>query len=216
MSPSVAIKRVFEEKMKRPNLQIAAISGPGEPLANRQTFETFRGIRALDKNIEFCLSTNGVLLEQSANQLKELDVKVITISIHTVNTKTATKIYDWAIYNKKKLYGIEMAKYIINQQIKGIQTATKIGIKVKANSILIPGINDKELENLAMSLVKNGVEIQNIVPLVPYDKMSNIRAPNPEEIIAAKKRASQYLMQFDHCAQCRSDIVGIPGKDTIL
>jgi nitrogen fixation protein NifB len=216
MTPSIAIEKVIEEKRKRPNLHIAAVSGPGEPLANKQTFEAFNGIRALDNNIEFCLSTNGVLLEQSVKQLKDLCVKVITVSIHTVNARTAMKIYEWAIHMKKKLHGINMARFIINQQLTGIKKALDNGIKVKVNSILIPGINDLELENLAKSLSELGVEIQNIIPLVPYDNMSHIRAPHPKDIESARKIASRYIPQFKHCAQCRSDVVGIPGKDSIL
>jgi nitrogen fixation protein NifB len=216
MTPSVAIRRYFQEKKKRPNLHIAAVSGPGEPLANKQTFETFQGIRTRDKNIELCLSTNGVLLEESVKQLRDLHVKVITVSIHSVKPRTATNIYEWAIHKKKKLHGIRMAEYIIKKQLTGIQEAIEHGIKVKINSILIPGVNETEFDDLAKSLAEIGAAIQNIVPLVPYDKMSHLRAPTPIEIKTVRESASKYIKQFTHCVQCRSDVVGIPGADSIL
>ena len=65
MTPTQAIEVTLDELGKDPNLRIVAISGPGEPLACPQTFTTLRGVRDLGVDIEFCLSTNGVLLEEN-------------------------------------------------------------------------------------------------------------------------------------------------------
>jgi nitrogen fixation protein NifB len=216
MSPSEAIKRFGEEYQRRPNLHIAAISGPGEPLANPQSFETLRGIRDINEDIEFCLSTNGTLLSDHIDELRDLNVRVISVSISTLNPDTAIKIYEWVIHDGMKFRGKQIGDWIIHRQLAGIKDAVESGIMVKVNSILIPGVNDLELENLAQSLSDIGVKLQNIIPLVPYANAIKFRAPSLSEINSIREKAAYYLKQFKHCAQCRSDVVGIPGDDTVL
>ena len=216
MSPSEAIERFREEIQKRPNLHIAAISGPGEPLANPESFETLRGIRTINREIEFCLSTNGTLLSNHIDDLIDLGVKTISVSISTVNPDTAAKIYEWIIHDGVKIRGNRIGEWIIQRQLAGLQNAVESGILVKVNSILIPGINDSEQEILAQALSDIGVKLQNIIPLVPYANTLNLHAPSLTEIRFIRKNAAKYLRQFEHCAQCRSDVVGIPGDDTIL
>jgi len=62
MTPNEAIKRVAKELISQPDLRIVAISGPGEPLANIETFETLQGVLETHSKVRFCLSTNGTLL----------------------------------------------------------------------------------------------------------------------------------------------------------
>jgi nitrogen fixation protein NifB len=216
MSPAEAITRFNDEVQKRPNLHIAAISGPGEPLANPETFETLREIRAIDGNIDFCLSTNGTLLANFVNELVDLRVRTISVSISTVNPDTATRIYEWVVHDGVKLTGKKMGLWITKQQLLGIQRAIENDLLLKANSILIPGINDTELESLAQSLSDIGIKLQNIIPLVPYANFINQCAPTPSELHSARERMARHLKQFKHCALCRSDVVGLPGADSIL
>ncbi|MFW9920391.1 MAG: hypothetical protein ACFFED_12385 [Candidatus Thorarchaeota archaeon] len=46
--------------------------------------------------------------------------------------------------------------------------------------------------------------------------MSNHRPPTMDEIRNARIQASKHITQFIHCMQCRSDVVGIPGMDSVL
>lgn len=216
MSPSEAISRFCYESQNRPNLRIAAISGPGEPLANTQTFETLRAIRSINNDIEFCLSTNGTLLTDYVCDLVDLQVKTISVSVSTLNPDTAARLYEWVVHNGTRFNGKKMGRWIINRQLEGIQSAIDEGILVKVNSIMVPGLNEFELDTLAQSLSKIGVKLQNIVPLIPYDNSMELTAPSFQQIHAARERALPFLNQFTHCAQCRSDVVGIPGDDTIL
>jgi nitrogen fixation protein NifB len=216
LTPSQAIRRFCDEVQKRPNLHIAAISGPGEPLANPQTIETFRGIRSIDDNIEFCMSTNGILLTDYVSDLVDLRVRTISVSICTLNPDTATRLYEWVVHDGTRFTGSKMGFWIIKRQLNGIRNAINHGIFVKANSIMIPGINELELEGLAQSLSQIGVKLQNIVPLIPFGNALNLRSPTSEQIHEVRGRALPYMKQFTHCAQCRSDVVGIPGDDLIL
>ena len=216
MTPTQAVKVTLDELGKDPNLRIVAVSGPGEPLACPQTFKTLRGIRALNADIDFCLSTNGVLLEEKTKQLVELGARTISVTMSTVSPETASQIYEWAMIDGKRLIGPEMGEKVIDAQLRGISSATKSGVFVKVNSILIPEMNGEQMEALARALKDAGARLQNIVPLIPFDNMANERPPTQNELQDARSIASRFMEQFYHCKQCRSDVVGIPGADRIL
>jgi nitrogen fixation protein NifB len=216
MTPTQAIKVTLDELRKDPNLRIVAVSGPGDPLTCPQTFKTLRGIRALNADIDLCLCTNGVLLEEKTKQLVELGVRAISVTMSTVSPETASQIYEWAVIDGKRLTGRKMGEKIIDVQLRGISSATKSGVFVKVNSILIPEMNGEQMEALAGALGDAGARLQNIVPLIPFDNMINERPPTQNELDDARNRASRVMEQFYHCKQCRSDVVGIPGADRIL
>ena len=204
MTPENAAARASVEIKKNPLLRIVAISGPGEPLANPETFETLEIIRDEFDDIAICMSTNGTLLEGKVDWLKQTGVDTITVSMSTANISTASRIYEWA-----RLGDVDL-------QLRGIYKASNAGIHVKVNSILIPEINMQDILPLAHEICKAGASLQNIVPLVPNDSLASFRTPTIKELSDIRKEASTVMKQFLHCKQCRSDVVGIPGCDTVL
>jgi nitrogen fixation protein NifB len=216
MTPEEAVSRTLQEMKERPNLRIAAISGPGEPLANEETYRTLQGVRMAIPDIHFCISTNGILLVDHVSKLMELNVETVSVSISTVNPRSAGRIYQWAIIDGKLQKGEEMGRKLIEKQMEGIRLANRAGIRVKANTVLIPSINIDDIDEIAKSLAEVGADLQNIVPLVPNADMKQLSAPTPSELARARHVGSRYITQFRHCRQCRSDVVGIPGEDTVL
>lgn len=216
MTPEIAIARTRTEVKKNQRLKIVAISGPGEPLANPETFETIELIRSEFNDIAFCLSTNGTMLEENVNWLRKRKVDTITVSMSTTHVNAASKIYEWARIGGDTLQGEEMSSRIVDSQLRGISKASKAGMHVKVNSILIPGINMQDIVPLARQIANAGATLQNIIPLVPCDSLSSLRAPTSKELSDIRREASVFMKQFTHCKQCRSDVVGIPGYDRIL
>lgn len=216
MKPSAAVSRTMELLSERPDLRIVAVAGPGEPLANSATFATLSRIRSKRPDVRFCLSTNGVLLEEYLVKLVDLGMETVTVSISTVKPETAAVIYEWATIDDGVMTGIEMGREIVKRQLSGISRASQSGIRVKCNTILIPTVNDMEMAKVAEAVSQVGASIQNIVPLVPFAGMSHLRKPSRDEILEARQKASEYCRQFSHCRQCRSDVVGVPGCDAIL
>ena len=216
MTPEDAVNRAIKEMEKRPNLKIVAISGPGEPLANDATLSTLELIRMAFPAIHFCISTNGILLATQIPNLLRFNVETVSVSISTVNPQFAARIYEWAILDGKLIQGVNMGKRVIEKQLEGIRRASSVGIRVKANSILIPSINGGDIGSLARSISEAGATLHNIVPLVPSANMIQMPAPSRLELAMARETASTYIEQFHHCQQCRSDVVGIPGDDTLL
>jgi nitrogen fixation protein NifB len=216
MRPEDAIERVSDELARRPRLRIAAVSGPGEPLANRDTFVLFDGLQRLGKELEFCLSTNGALLSESVGQLQDLGINAVSVSMNAITPEAAARIYEWAVLDGDRLTGVAMGEELIRKQLEGIQAARGIGIHVKVNTVLIPAVNDREIDPLSRSLKMAGAELHNIVPLIPNGDLSEVPRPTSDEIAAARRTSSTYMRQLLSCAQCRSDVVGIPGHDTLL
>ncbi len=186
------------------------ISGPGEPLFNKETFETLKIVREKYPNLYRCVATNGLLLEDVIDKLLECDVTHVTVTLNTIYPKTASKIYSWVNYGKI-YYGLEAGEVIVEKQINGIIEASKAGLLIKINTVYIPGINDREVVDVA-KVVSNYAYIMNIMPLIPNGKFSNLRMPTVEEIENARNAASRYIRQFYHCKLCRADAYGVPGK----
>ena len=216
MSANEAIHRTLEERNKNSNLKIIAISGPGEPLYNEETFETLEMIQSLDIDCKLCLSTNGVLLNEKTGKLVNLGVESISVSMSGINPEVVARIYEWAIIDGAIMRDLRMAKQIYSRQLKGIQHASRNGLIVKVNTILIPGLNTGDIQPLAKQISSAGAVLQNIVPLVPYCTSEELRPPTPNELKTARIIGSEFISQFHHCRQCRSDVVGIPGNDRII
>lgn len=216
MHPQEAISRAMEEVEKDSRLRIIAISGPGEPLANEETFTTLEGIRKQNESVNFCLSTNGVLLEDCAPRLLKLGVTSISVSVSAIFPETASRLYEWARIDGEVTRGKEMGNIIIQKQFAGIERAVALGMIIKVNSILIPGINTDNIDYLSKEIANSGASLQNIVPLVPCGNIQSLRPPTANELDCARLMASKHIRQFTHCKQCRSDVVGIPGRDRIL
>jgi len=134
----------------------------------------------------------------------------------TQSYSSAAHLYEWANINGRILMGKEMGKEIVTRQIDGIKSATEAGICVKVNTILIPEINTKDMDPLSRIISDAGVQLQNIVPLVMCESTKNLRPPSASELADARETASKNIKQFMHCMQCRSDVIGLPGKDRVL
>lgn len=207
ISPQNAVEWVSFHMTDR--LKVAGIAGPGEPLCNKATFETFSLVHAKYPDLILCVATNGLLLPEKVEILAELGVKTVTVTINTVREETVKKIYAH-LHGKMNNH---VARTFIQNQLKGIQQCADHGIIVKINSILIPEINMNDLEEVALHSRERGAYIQNITPLIPLGEFSEKRSPTCEEIRMVRDRCEKILPQFRLCKQCRADSVGIPGKN---
>ncbi|MFX3697433.1 radical SAM protein, partial [Streptococcus suis] len=73
-------------KKRAPNLTVAGIAGPGDALANpKATFATLRLLKQAQPDVQLCISTNGLALADHVEQLAEVGVHHLTITINTVD-----------------------------------------------------------------------------------------------------------------------------------
>ena len=208
---------VFLEKSLKeiPNLRIVGIAGPGEPLANPETFQTLKLVQERYPDLSTCLATNGLLLPKKVDELFDLNVVNITVTVNGIDPKVLAKVYPFVIFEGKRYVGEEAGRILSEQQLKGIQMAADKGMLVRINTVLIPTINQDQIKLIARETSKRGVILHNIMKLIPIYEFKNLRIPTRDEMHEARKISQEYLPQFKLCKQCRADAVGIPGFERI-
>jgi len=209
LSPDEAAERVVAVA-RRGWLRVVGIAGPGEPLANPQTLETLRRVRALHPELLLCLSTNGLRLAESLPELLDAGLSALTVTINTTREETASRIYAWAEIDGTRVVGPAAAAAVLLRQWRGLEAALDAGLLVKVNSVLIPGINDDDVVDVARRAAALGAHRHNIMPLLPRGRMRHRRAPTASELETAQARAGRWLRQFRSCTQCPADVIAPP------
>ncbi|HEY5974233.1 MAG TPA: radical SAM protein, partial [Geobacteraceae bacterium] len=77
LTPAEAIdtvRQVMASELLGPIIKVIGIAGPGDPLANEETFETFRMVGEEFPHLIKCMSTNGLLLPESFDRLMALEL----------------------------------------------------------------------------------------------------------------------------------------------
>jgi len=212
LSPEEALQRVRAAKAELP-LTVVGIAGPGDALANPETFATFALVEREFPELMKCASTNGLALVDYVEELKRLRLTTLTVTVNAVKPETAVNFYDFVVLGGKRSKGLEAARILLERQKRGIVAAVAAGLTVKINTVLVPGLNDAEIPEIAEQFGAAGVQLMNIMPLIPLHRMAKHRAPNCDELRSARDASEKYLPQFRHCKQCRADAVGIPGLD---
>ncbi|AXX93221.1 nitrogenase cofactor biosynthesis protein NifB [Malaciobacter molluscorum LMG 25693] len=222
LSPIDAVKKVLYVGGKIQQLSVVGIAGPGDALANpKKTFETFKLLQEKAPDLKLCLSTNGLRLPEFIDEIVKYNIDHVTVTINSVDEtgEIGSKIYPWIHWKHKKVFGKQAAKILLKQQIEGIKMLTQKGILVKANSVLIPGVNDKEIANVAKKLKELNVFLHNIMPLLSkpefgtYYGLNNQRSATDQEVMQAQEVCGMDIKLMAHCRQCRADAVGLIGED---
>lgn len=212
LKPVQAIDLIDEALKISPEIKVAGIAGPGDTLATNFAIETFKLVNIFYPGMIKCMSTNGLLLDERAEEIIKVGVDTLTVTVNAVDPEIEAKLNDYIIYHGKKIEGVEGAEILIKNQIAGIKKIAAAGITVKVNTVLVPEINGAQIGKIAETVAEAGADMYNIIPLIPNAKLKSCKAPTCAEIEAARSAASPYIDLFLHCNHCRADAVGIPGK----
>jgi len=214
LTPEEAVKTIRKALILCPEIRVVGIAGPGDTLATDHALETFKLVKKEFPELINCLSTNGLRLEEKAEQIVDAGVQTITVTVNAVDPKIQKNICSFVIdENGNKLEGEEGARKLIDAQLKGIKKISELGVIVKINSVLLPGINDKHIKEIAKVTKELGASILNIIPLIPQNELSYLEAPTCELLDKCRGEAGEYLDVFRHCKHCRADACGVPGKN---
>lgn len=210
LAPKDSVETVKRALELCPQITVVGIAGSGDTLATPYAIETFKLVHKAYPNLIKCLSTNGLLLYRYAQDL--YDVGVNTITVNAVDPYIQSQITSHIVLDGKVYYGEEAAEILISAQIKGIEKISSLGVIVKVNSVLIPGVNDEHIGEIAKTVKAAGATLYNIIPLIPQHELKHIKAPTCEQLNKAREEAEKYLEVFRHCKHCRADACGIPEK----
>ncbi|HWQ78228.1 MAG TPA: nitrogenase cofactor biosynthesis protein NifB, partial [Anaerovoracaceae bacterium] len=216
LTPEEALEKYFRVKAELSNLKVVGIAGPGDALAEfEHTKKTLRLIRAEDPDVTFCLSTNGLLLPQFADDLSGLGVSHVTVTVNAVDPKIGAKIYQRVDHMGMTYTGETGAAILLANQLTGIKMLQDRGIVCKVNIVMLKGINDGHIPEVVKKVKEQGCSITNIMQMIPVkgSAFENMPLTSNVEIMEMRQKCGTLLDQMYHCRQCRADAVGTLGND---
>lgn len=217
LGPREAAAYLHRALAAEPRIAVVGVAGPGDPFANTEaTLETLRLIRETAPEMLLCVSTNGLgVTEEVANELADLQVSHVTITVNAVDPEIGARIYAWVRDGKKTYRGVEGAKLLLERQLDAIVYFKGRGMEVKVNTVIVPGVNDHHVEEVARVVSGLGADVHNLIPMTPAPGalFEDVPEPDANTMLRARRGSSKYLKQMVHCKRCRADAVGLLGED---
>ncbi|MGD1871749.1 MAG: GTP 3',8-cyclase MoaA [Mastigocoleus sp.] len=179
----------------------------GEPLLRPNLVDLVREIASLEQTQDISMTTNGFLLAPVAESLYKAGLKRINISLDSLEPETFARIIGTRNQNKswEKVW-------------TGIKEAYKVGFDpLKLNVVVIPGVNDGEILDLAaLSIDKNWhVRFIEFMPIGNM-KLFSDRAWVASEELRQKISARWGLVESNVKGAGPADVFKIPGAKGTL
>ena len=216
LTPEEAFEKFKRVKEQVENLTVVGIAGPGDALANfEETKKTLELIREYDKDVIFCLSTNGLMLPKYADELIKLGVSHVTVTMNAVDIKIGAKIYKYINYEGIRFEGESAAAILLANQLSGLRILTAAGIVCKVNIVTLKGINDKHIPEVVKTVKDIGCFITNIMPFIQVEgsAFEHLETTSNKEIMKIRNSCGEIMKQMYHCKQCRADAIGTLDND---
>jgi nitrogen fixation protein NifB len=197
------------------NRAVVGIAGPGDPFANpAETMETLRLVRERHPEMMLCVATNGLALADYVDDLAGLKVSHVTVTVNAVDPAIGEKIYAWARLKSKVYRGVDAAQIILENQKEAIRRLKAKDMTVKINTVIIPGINDDHVVEIAKEMAAMKADIFNAIPMyhVAGTPFVDIAPLAHEKVESLRKAAGSFLPQMAHCSRCRADAAGMIGE----
>jgi nitrogen fixation protein NifB len=214
LSPHQALHYLRAVMRRDPRISVVGVAGPGDAFATPETtLETLRLVRAEYPEMLLCVASNGLNVEPHVPALKELETSHVTVTVNAVDPAIGETVYAWVRPGKRPIRGREGAQVLLDSQLAAIGALKAADIVVKVNTIIIPGVNDHHVEDVARTVSELGADLLNCMPLVPVEgtDFENTTAPGCSELAEIRAAARTYLPQMTHCTRCRADAAGLLG-----
>ncbi len=139
----------------------------GEPLVRKGIMQLINNLGSeVGKSLEeLTITTNGSQLSKMANDLYLAGVRRLNISLDTLDHSKFSEITRWGSLDKV---------------LEGLETAQKVGLKIKINAVALKGFNEDELEEMLIWCGKKGFDM-TIIEVMPMGD------------IGGERRLNQYL-----------------------
>ncbi len=126
----------------------------GEPLVWNGLESLLRMISGIKGLEGVSMTTNGFLLAERAERLRELGLRGVTVSLHSLKPDRFEEIVG--------------VKGVFDRVLAGIKAAKASGLAVKINCVVVRGCNDDELEDFAKLAHSSGVTVK-FIEFMPFD-----------------------------------------------
>lgn len=211
ITPEESVEVVRKAVALCPDITVVGVAGPGDTLATPYALQAFRLIRKEFPQMLKCMSTNGLLLPEKADEIIDVGIDTLTVTVNAIDPEIEARICAGIVWRGKRYEGREAAQILIENQLTGIEKVACAGITIKVNTVLIPEINAEHVPKVAKAVAEREAKIYNIIPLIPQHDLASCSAPSCELISNTRQKAEQYIKVFRNCQRCRADAAGIPG-----
>lgn len=216
LTPEQALIYMDKVLTAEPRISVAGIAGPGDPFANaNETLTTMQLLRQKYPELILCLSSNGLGLAPHVDEVADIGVSHVTITVNGIDPEITKNIYSFVRNDKIVYRQLQAAELLLARQLKAIEKLKARGVTVKINYIVIPGVNDHHAETTAKAMAKMGVDLFNCMAMLPNvdTPFADVGEPDKPTMNALRNQCEQYLPQMRHCKRCRADAVGLLGND---
>ncbi len=160
----------------------------GEPLVRRNIMHLFRGLgRHLQTGAleELTLTTNGSQLAKYAQELKDVGVKRINVSLDTLDARKFAAITRWGRFD---------------QVMSGIAAAKAAGLRVKLNAVALKGVNEDEFDKLIAWCGEEGFDLTliEVMPLGEVGSGTRVDQYLPLSMVRSQLRKRWTLEESDY------------------
>ncbi|KAF0159369.1 MAG: molybdenum cofactor biosynthesis protein [Syntrophaceae bacterium] len=150
----------------------------GEPLVRRGFVKFAAALKQIQGLQDISLTTNGILLDQYAEDIFKAGITRINISLDSLN--------------KDKYFQITRGGHL-DDVFRGIAAAGKAGFSpIKINAVVIKGFNDDEVLDFAQLALKKPFQIR-FIELMP---ISGVNANQPEDFLPTNQLFKRISKQF--------------------
>ena len=147
----------------------ARITG-GEPLLRTDLPELISQVTAIDGITDVTLTTNGYLLAQQAQGLKDAGLHRITVSLDSINDEVFKQMNGRGFGTRRVLHAID--------------SAAEVGLApIKINAVVQRGVNDHTIVDLARHFKGTG----HIVRFIEYMDVGNRNGWKLDEVVSAEE-----------------------------
>jgi cyclic pyranopterin phosphate synthase len=146
----------------------------GEPLVRQDIDQLVARLAALDGAHDLALTTNGVLLPQMAQKLKDAGLQRVTVSLDSLDNDVFRRMNG----NRADVADV----------IKGIDAAQAVGLTpIKINAVVQRGVNDHTAVELARWCKERGY----ILRFIEYMDVGNRNGWRMEDVVPARELAAR-------------------------
>jgi len=172
----------------------------GEPLVRKGIVPFLQQLAAIPGLGQLVLTTNGVLLEEMAADLRAAGVQRLNISLDSLNPETFRQISRCG----------DLARVLA-----GIEAAKKHGFPLKLNMVVMRGINDHEIPDFAALATTSAMTVRFIeyMPAIREHNWQRLVVPGAEILARLGEQFSLIpLEQAEMAGPARNfRITGAPG-----
>lgn len=215
LTPAQALSYLDRAMERMGNISVVGIAGPGDPFANpEETLGTLSLVRESYPEAILCVATNGLGVGPYIPELSRLGVSHVTVTVNAVDPEIGEKIYSWMRIGKRVVKSREGAEVLLSRQQEAVSALKEAGIIVKVNSIILPGVNEEHIPEVARAMAGLGADLFNAMPYAtnPGSAFGHLPEPPAETVERVRAAAAEHLPQMHHCTRCRADAAGLLGK----